>query len=889
MVLSLTICISQMAVAQKQGQAMLDSLLTELKLLKKDDSSKVNLLNNVAFEYNTINPDQGLYYANLGIKLSEKIKFKYGLSNCLRSAGVCYWAKSDFAMALEYYFKSLKLCEELKFKAGTVSASNNIGLVYLSNGEYSKALEYFFKALNIYIESSDKSGIAKNYQNIGNVFNKQGDYHKALDFYFKALEINEKLGLKSGIATNYGNIGKVYQLLKDFQNALSYMCRALKINEELNRKRGIMYNIGDLAETYYLIAIDSSYKNENKSPISSKTKEDKKLSKTERDKFLHLSIDYSLKAVEIGDQINAKLELIDWYQNLSKAYTGLKNWEKALIFERKSHLLKDSVFSNKSQSKITAIEFRLEKELKDKEIKFQKLELERQQIIILFTVVALILISLLAFFIYTRFRIKKKSNEILEKKNILISEQNQEISMQKDKVDLAYSNIKMLSDIGKKITAKLTAESITETVYHSVSKLMNSTVFGIGIYNSETNRLEFTGGKELNETLPFFYYDISDENRLAVQCFNRQIVIKIADYMIECTNYLSQIPDPKAGKNTESLIYMPLNTKSKRIGVISVQSFEKDAYTEYHMNILKNLSIYVAIALDNADAYKHIEAQSINIENQMKILEEQSKEISIKNYQLTELNESKDKYLNTLTSELELAGNHVKSLIPKPIDTPPIQTYWIYEPSSQIGGDSFGYHWIDAENFALYLFDVSGHGIGAALHSVSILNNLKYQTLPNANFLSPKDVLTKLNSIYKMKNHNNLFFTIWYGVFNIKTNILSFSSAGHPAALYITESGSSMQLMESNPLIGAIDKYNFLEKEIPCERNSLIYVYSDGVFEIIKSDKSIWNQSDLNEYLLSNENKSYGSDIENLFNHVKNIHGSQHLDDDFSILKVRIS
>ena len=67
------------------------------------------------------------------------------------------------------------------------------------------------------------------------------------------------------------------------------------------------------------------------------------------------------------------------------------------------------------------LEIRQERELKDREIKIQKLEIERQRIIQSFTIAALVLISILAFLIYTRFRIKKKSNEMLERKNDKIS------------------------------------------------------------------------------------------------------------------------------------------------------------------------------------------------------------------------------------------------------------------------------------------------------------------------------------------------------------------------------------------------------------------------------------------------------------------------------------
>jgi len=89
-----------------------------------------------------------------------------------------------------------------------------------------------------------------------------------------------------------------------------------------------------------------------------------------------------------------------------------------------------------------------------------------------------------------------------------------------------------------------------------------------------------------------------------------------------------------------------------------------------------------------------------------------------------------------------------------------IEIEWCFHPSQQLGGDAFGYHWINDSHFALYLLDVCGHGVGAALLSVSVLNTLRAQALPSVDFRSPAQVLAALNRAYRMENHNQLYFTI---------------------------------------------------------------------------------------------------------------------------------
>ena len=79
----------------------------------------------------------------------------------------------------------------------------------------------------------------------------------------------------------------------------------------------------------------------------------------------------------------------------------------------------------------------------------------------------------------------------------------------------------------------------------------------------------------------------------------------------------------------ESILYLPLTTKHEVIGVITVQSFQKNAYTDYHVNILRNIAVYTAIALENADALQQIENQNYEIHEKNEELEQQKEELQI--------------------------------------------------------------------------------------------------------------------------------------------------------------------------------------------------------------------------------------------------------------------
>ncbi len=138
--------------------------------------------------------------------------------------------------------------------------------------------------------------------------------------------------------------------------------------------------------------------------------------------------------------------------------------------------------------------------------------------------------------------------------------------------------------------------------------------------------------------------------------------------------------------------------------------------------------------------------------------------------------------LDHLDGELAQAAQYVFSLLPEPVTQGDIRIDWRLVPSKALGGDSLGYHWVDDYHLAIYLVDVCGHGVGAALHSLSVINVLRSQSLPDTDFLSPREVLTGLNRMFPMEKHNGMFFTIWYGVYEKSSSNLTYAGAGHPPA-----------------------------------------------------------------------------------------------------------
>jgi sigma-B regulation protein RsbU (phosphoserine phosphatase) len=237
-----------------------------------------------------------------------------------------------------------------------------------------------------------------------------------------------------------------------------------------------------------------------------------------------------------------------------------------------------------------------------------------------------------------------------------------------------------------------------------------------------------------------------------------------------------------------------------------------------------------------------------------------------------------------LANDIARASEYVISLLPKPISSGDIRTAWRYVPSTSLGGDSFGYHWIDDDHFALYLLDVCGHGVGPALLSVSALNVLRSQSL-DIDFRDPSAVLSRMNADFQMDRQNDLYFTLWYGVYQRSTKLLRYSNAGHPPALLIDGCRPPVQLLNGNFFIGGLPDMNFASAEIDVPANSRLYIFSDGVYEVEQPDGTLWRLADLQNYFEGSVAEP-GPEMDGLYAMLQQMRGCQVLEDDFSLVRI---
>ncbi len=194
-----------------------------------------------------------------------------------------------------------------------------------------------------------------------------------------------------------------------------------------------------------------------------------------------------------------------------------------------------------------------------------------------------------------------------------IRAQAAEIAAQKDNLQQAYETVGLLSDIGKEITASLDLDTILFKLYERVNQLVDASIFGVGLYRPQKNLIEYSLAIENGQRYAPYTRDTSDKNQFAVWCIDNRKPVLINDVATESQKYISNyrhakgvLEDGSPAQPPESMIYLPLIAQDRVLGVLSIQSFKKNAYTEQHLSLLENLAAYTTIALDNAGAYRLI-------------------------------------------------------------------------------------------------------------------------------------------------------------------------------------------------------------------------------------------------------------------------------------------
>jgi signal transduction histidine kinase/DNA-binding response OmpR family regulator len=240
-----------------------------------------------------------------------------------------------------------------------------------------------------------------------------------------------------------------------------------------------------------------------------------------------------------------------------------------------------------------------------------------------------------------------------EQRHLESQRQTQEVAQQKENVEQAHRNISVLSEIGREMTASLDLETIMGTVYRHVHQLMDAPIFGIGFYREEKGIIEFPFAIEQGVRKPMYIRSVDNPNQFSVWCLRNKREIFINDVHEEFADYIGSsglatlavgpMKDGSPAAIPQSMMYALLMIKDRVMGMLCVQSIEKNAYRRVHMDMLQTLAAHAAVALDNASAYQQLEKTQAKLLEQEKQIRIRTDELALANNNLLD-NEERLRY-----------------------------------------------------------------------------------------------------------------------------------------------------------------------------------------------------------------------------------------------------
>ncbi|MGC9375406.1 MAG: tetratricopeptide repeat-containing sensor histidine kinase, partial [Bacteroidales bacterium] len=477
--------------------------------------------------------------------------------------GNVYQTISDYDSALKYFLDALKIYKKYNNQRGISMSYNNLGIIYQNIGENEKALDYYLKALEIDVKNNFYQGQASAYNNLGTAYDKKGEKRKALDYYRKALEINKKLNDQKGIAIALNNIGLIQIDLGNYASAKDYLEQALEINKERNSIADIANNYNNLAKLYIEIKEYNTAKN------------------------------YLTNSIKLAKSVNDVEVLIEAYEFMYTIFTNQNNYKNALEYYKLYSDMHDSIFKLQNSNKVAELKIKhetenleIENEVLKKDNKIQLLELNRQKNQKKYLIAFTILILTLAILSFSRFRLKKRTSNLLETKNNQLRQANQKLrESEKNLKELNATKDKFFSIIAHDLKNPFQSLlGFSEVLYKNVNNLSKDEIeeYSKMIFESSQNLFNLLGNllewskSQLGST------KLSPENIKLTETLNETLSILNISAQKKQIHIDTKIPEEiyvYADKNVLSTILRNLISNSIKFteqnGIIKIDSTEQ--------------------------------------------------------------------------------------------------------------------------------------------------------------------------------------------------------------------------------------------------------------------------------------------------------------------------
>ena len=267
--------------------------------------------------------------------------------------------------------------------------------------------------------------------------------------------------------------------------------------------------------------------------------------------------------------------------------------------------------------------------------------------------------------------------------------------------------------------------------------------------------------------------------------------------------------------------------------------------------------------------------------DEIQVLAEAFDDLSQKNKQyiddITQITKEKER----VNTELDMANQIQTTILPHIFPAFPnrneFDVYATMNPAKEVGGDYYDFYMIDDNHLAIAIADVSGKGVPAALFMMVTKAILKNNAMLNK---SVGEVLAMTNDMLCSNTQLDMFVTVWMGILEISTGILTCANAGHEYPVIMRDGRFELLKDSHGFVLGGFENETYDEYQIRLEKGDKLFVYTDGVPEAVDAERTFFGTDRLVESL----NKVPDADPEQILDNVKSdvdtfVKGAEQFDD----------
>lgn len=437
-----------------------DSLAYRLQRLESTnrfnpkDTTHIKLLVELAFSYRYLEMDSLYSIGKRALEYSEKIDYTYGKIKGLDALGNYYYNKGEREKSMPLFQEALRLATEAKDIPSELSIINAMAQNYSFEGNYAEALNLNLKGIDLAREIDDQPMLSVLNENIAGLYADQKDFKNALMFYDTVQKINRRLGDEVIDAETQSNMASLYKDAKDYKNAMFNINRSISTFEKHKVYDWLAYAYevkGDiyLDQEKYKWAL---YWYDQSNMLFKHQIEDDRIKiqlmngmakvyfGLEQDS---LALVYAQKGLALSDKIKSLQGKIDCSETLYKVHKKNGNTPEALAYLESFKILSDSLFKDKNKQSLSLLETKLQYEQEKQElIEANETALAKQRNYIYFSVIILMILSIITFVIRRSENIQRKLNRELKEKSTAVTQREAQLH------EINKTNTKLFSIIG---------------------------------------------------------------------------------------------------------------------------------------------------------------------------------------------------------------------------------------------------------------------------------------------------------------------------------------------------------------------------------------------------------------------------------------------------------